>query len=138
MKKIIVNGSFDILHVGHLRLLEYARCHRDSYVYVLIDSDRRIAQLKGKHRPVNNEFERSSFLFALKAVDRVDIFDSDAELDTLIKNFEPDLMIKGSDYRGRHIIGAEHCKEVIFYDRLDLYSTTKKVQDIYNAVLATK
>jgi len=132
MTKVIVNGSFDILHLGHIRLLEYARSFPQSYVLVLTDTDRRIQELKGPTRPVHNEYERCSFLFALKYVDRVEIFDSDRELETLIKNYAPDIMVKGSDYRGKTIIGAEHCKEIRFYDRLERYSTTNKIQDIIN------
>lgn len=130
MTKVIVNGTFDIIHLGHLRLLEYARSIPQSYVYVLIDSDRRVRELKGQDRPVHNEYERASFLFALKAVDRVDVFDTDQELVDYIKNFEPDVMVKGSDYRDKPIIGAEYCKEIRFYDRLERYSTTNKIQDI--------
>lgn len=132
MTKVIVNGTFDILHLGHLRLLEYARAHPQSYVYVLIDSDRRVKELKGPDRPVHNEYERASFLFALKAVDRVDVFDSDQELIEYIKNFDPDVMVKGSDYRGKPVIGSEYCKQIKFYDRLEKYSTTNKIQDIIN------
>jgi D-beta-D-heptose 7-phosphate kinase/D-beta-D-heptose 1-phosphate adenosyltransferase len=132
MTKIIVNGSFDIVHVGHIRLLEYARSFPDSYVYVLIDSDRRIKELKGPTRPINNEYERASMLAALKSVDRVDIFDSDQELIDYIKNYQPDIMVKGGDYKGTKIIGAEYCKEIRFYERLGSYSTTNKIQYITN------
>lgn len=130
MTKVTVNGTFDIIHLGHLKLLEYARSMPQSYVYVLIDSDRRVRELKGADRPVHNEYERASFLFALKAVDRVDIFDTDQELEDYIKNFQPDVMVKGSDYRNKPIIGAEYCKEIRFYDRLERYSTTNKIQNI--------
>lgn len=130
MTRVIVNGSFDILHVGHLKLLEYARSWPNSYVYVLIDSDRRIKELKGSNRPVHNEYQRATFLAALKFVDRVDIFDSDQELVELIKNYDPDIMVKGSDYKDKPIIGAEYCKEIRFHDRLEQYSTTKTIQDI--------
>lgn len=130
--KIVVNGTFDILHVGHIRLLEYAKSYPNAYVYVLIDSDQRIKQLKGSDRPINNEYERASLLAALRSVDRVDIFDSDQELINYIKNYQPDLMVKGSDYIGKPIIGAEYCKNIIFYERLGSYSTTKKIQDTTN------
>ena len=130
MTKVVVNVTFDILHLGHLKLLEYARGFPDSYVLVLTDSDRRIKELKGNERPINNEYERSSMLFALKYVDRVEIFDTDQELIDLIKRFEPDIMIKGSDYQDKPIIGAEYCKQIKFYDRLGNYSTTKTIQDI--------
>jgi D-beta-D-heptose 7-phosphate kinase/D-beta-D-heptose 1-phosphate adenosyltransferase len=132
MTKVVVNGSFDILHLGHLKLLSLARSYPNSYVLVLTDSDRRIKELKGPSRPINNEYERCSFLFALKSVDRVETFDSDEELNFLIKEFQPDIMVKGSDYKDKPIIGAEHCKKIVFYDRFQQYSTTKKIQDIIN------
>lgn len=132
MLKIVVNGTFDILHIGHIRLLEYAKSFPESFVYVLIDSDNRVKKLKGPNRPINNEYERSSLLAALRSVNRVDIFDSDLELENYVKNYEPDIMIKGSDYKGKTIIGSEYCKKIIFYDRLEKYSTTKKIQHITN------
>ena len=132
MMKIIVNGSFDIVHLGHLRLLQYAKSFPSAYVYVLIDTDRRIKELKGTDRPINTEYERVSLLAELKSVDRIDTFDTNEELVNLIRNYDPDIMIKGSDYRNKPIIGAEFCKEIRFYDRLERYSTTNKIQDITN------
>lgn len=128
--RIVINGTFDIIHLGHLRLLSYAKTFANSFVYVLIDSDIRVKQLKGPKRPYNNEYERSNLLFSLKSVDRVDIFNNEQELENFIKEYEPHLMIKGSDYKGKHIIGAEFCKEIEFYDRLEKYSSTQKIQDI--------
>ena len=130
MKRIVINGTFDILHLGHIRLLNYARSIVNSYVYVLIDSDRRVRELKGEYRPVNSEYERASMLHALRSVDRVDIFDTDDELREYIRRFQPDLMIKGSDYRGQTIIGSEYCGDIEFFDRLERYSTTNKVSAI--------
>lgn len=132
MKRIVVNGTFDIFHLGHLRLLEYAKSYPDSYVLVLIDSDRRVSQLKGPTRPIHTQHERASLLAALRCVDRVEIFDSDDELRQYIREFDPDIMIKGSDYRNKPIIGSEYCREIIFYDRLGDYSTTNKLQSIIN------
>jgi D-beta-D-heptose 7-phosphate kinase/D-beta-D-heptose 1-phosphate adenosyltransferase len=130
MTRVVVNGTFDIIHLGHLRLLQCAKSFPNSYVLVLTDSDRRVRKLKGPDRPINTEYERCSMLFALKYVDRVETFDSDQELVDLIKEFKPDIMVKGSDYQGKAIIGAEYCKEIKFYDRFKHYSTTAKIQDI--------
>lgn len=130
--KIVVNGTFDIVHVGHIGLLEYAKSHKDAYVYVLVDSDRRVQELKGKSRPINSEYERTTLLNSLKSVDRVDIFDNDLELEELIKNYNPDLMIKGSDYRDKPIIGSQYCKQIKFYERITKYSSTGKIKDIAN------
>lgn len=130
MTRVVVNGTFDIIHLGHLRLLQCARSFPNSYVLVLTDSDRRVRELKGPDRPVNTEYERCSMLFALKYVDRVETFDTDQELVDLIKDFEPDVMVKGSDYLGKPILGSEYCKEIKFYDRFKDYSTTNTIQDI--------
>lgn len=134
MKKIIVNGSFDILHIGHIRLLEYAKYHIDlnAFVYVLIDSDSRIQQLKGPTRPVHNEYERFVILSSLKFVDKVDVFNTDDELRNYIKQYDPDVMVKGSDYQDKPIIGSEYCKKINFYDRIEKYSTTNTIQRIAN------
>jgi len=96
-------------------------------VYVLIDSDNLIKQLKGQDRPINNEQERQLLLSSLRTVDRVEVFRSHSELAELIKNYQPDLMIKGSDYKNKSIVGAEYCKEIEFFDRLTEYSTTDKI-----------
>ena len=130
MNRVIVNGSFDVLHVGHIKLLEYAATFGP--VLVLIDSDRRIKELKGPTRPINGLYERITLLRALKSVDEVEVFDSDLELETLIREYSPDIMVKGSDYIGQSIIGACYCNEIKFYDRIEQYSTTKTIQDIIN------
>jgi D-beta-D-heptose 7-phosphate kinase/D-beta-D-heptose 1-phosphate adenosyltransferase len=130
MTKVIVNGTFDILHLGHINLLQNAKSYPNAYVLVLIDSDKRVKQLKGANRPVHSEYERASMLFALKAVDRVEIFDTDKELIEFIKNFNPDVMVKGSDYQGQPIIGADLCGRVEFFERINEYSTTKTIQRI--------
>lgn len=132
MKKVVVNGCFDMLHLGHIKLLEFASTIPFCFLYVLIDSDRRIKELKGEGRPIYNQNERQYLLESLRFVDRVEIFDTDQELISKIKEYQPDVMVKGNDYVGKHIIGKEYCKEIIFYDRIGNYSTTNKIKDIIN------
>lgn len=127
--KIFVNGTFDIVHVGHIELLNYARSLGD-YVLVAIDSDSRVSELKGATRPVNNEYERKLLLANLRAVDEVAVFNSDQELEHIIKQYEPDVMVKGSDYQGQPIVGAKYCKDIVFFERINEYSSTKKIQRI--------
>ena len=128
-KRIIVNGSFDIIHKGHIGLLNYAKSLGD-HLLVAIDSDNRIKQLKGSDRPINSLDERLNLLSNLKAVDEIVYFDSEQELVDIIKNYDPDVMVKGSDYKDKRIVGAEHCNAIEFYEINDGYSTTKKIQDI--------
>jgi rfaE bifunctional protein nucleotidyltransferase chain/domain len=129
MKKVFVNGTFDIIHRGHLELLTFARDQGD-WLTVAIDSDRRVKQLKGHSRPINSMAERADLLRHLRAVDQVVVFDTDEELITLIS--QCNVMVKGSDYQDKHIVGADVCKEIIFFERLNGYSTTEKIQHIVN------
>jgi len=126
VKKVFVNGTFDILHRGHLELLAYARSLGD-HLTVAIDSDRRVQEKKGPTRPINSYEERAIMLQALRCVDDVKEFDTDEDLINLIK--QCDIMVKGSDYQGQPIIGEEFIK-VVFFERIHPYSTTKKIQDI--------
>lgn len=127
MKKVFVNGTFDLLHEGHIALINYAKSLGNE-LNVAIDSDDRVKRLKGQDRPINNQTERSTVLINLKAVDNVYIFDTDDELEYLVSLH--DVMVKGSDYKDKPIIGQEFCKELIFFDRIDGFSTTQKIQDI--------
>ena len=128
-KRIFVNGSFDVLHLGHLRLLNYARSLGD-HLCVAIDTDRRITELKGESRPINNLYERKTFLANLKCVDEVLVFDSDMDLIHIMEAYKPDIIVKGSDHRETSQLSKKYCKEVIFYERFGEYSSTKKIQDI--------
>ena len=128
IKKIIVNGTFDLLHVGHIELLEYAKSLGDQLL-VCIDSDSRVKELKGSSRPINNQDDRIKMLSALRCVDMVCVFDTKEELIEQIKLYQPDVMVKGSDYKGKSIIGEALCKQVIYYDKTK-HSTTKTIQNI--------
>ena len=128
MKKIFVNGSFDLLHTGHLGMLNHARRLGD-HLLVAVDTDRRIKEHKGEDRPVNNERTRVAIMSNLKAVDEVAVFDTDEDLINIIRMYEPDIMVKGSDWRGGEIIGSEYCKEILFYERDNDESTTKTIED---------
>ena len=129
MKRIVVNGTFDILHRGHIELLNYAKSLGD-YLLVCIDSDALVSFKKGPDRPINNQWDRMLMLKNLKAVDDVWIFNSDTELEDQLWEYKPNIMVKGSDYRNKPIVGAEFCDEINFFERLYEYSTTKTIQDI--------
>lgn len=127
MKKIFVNGSFDILHTGHLELLNWAKSNGD-YLLVAIDSDRRISEKKGPDRPFNDQTNRQQLMANLKAVDEVKIFDSDQELIDIIRDYSPDILVVGSDWRLQKVVGGEWAKQIKFFERVNGESTTKTLQ----------
>ena len=128
MKKVVVNGTFDVIHPGHLALLNYAKSLGD-FLIVAIDSDSRVRELKGPQRPINPQHERKQLLENLRAVDQVVVFNSSSELVDIIQQCA--IMVKGSDYRGKSVIGEANC-QVVYFDRINEYSSTKKIQDIIN------
>ena len=129
--QIFVNGTFDILHPGHVQLLNYGKSLGDTLT-VGIDSDRRVQEKKGPTRPVNSVGDRAYMLQNLKAVDYIVIFDSDEELERCIKTVKPDIMVVGSDWKDKSVIGSMYSAELRFFDRIEEYATTKTIQDIIN------
>lgn len=126
--KIFVNGTFDVLHPGHLDLLNYAKSLGD-FLLVAIDSDSRVASKKGLDRPFNPQYHRQKLLENLKAVDEVVVFDSDIELTQTVKILRPDIMVVGSDYKDKTVIGSEYAKQLRFYTRSTPFSSTKVLEN---------
>lgn len=126
MTKVFVNGTFDVIHPGHIKLLETARKLSGSggSVLVAIDSDRRVIEKKGTSRPLFSQDDRLKVLSSIIYVDWVRVFDSDQELEDIIKSYSPWYMVKGSDYINQPIIGQQYCRQVVFVERDD-NSTTK-------------
>jgi D-beta-D-heptose 7-phosphate kinase/D-beta-D-heptose 1-phosphate adenosyltransferase len=110
-------------------MLEYARSLGD-HLLVCIDTDTRVKQLKGNDRPINNQTDRAFMLNALRCVDTVWMFADEAELEYILETYQPDIMVKGSDYEHKHIVGEHLCKEIKFYEIVSEYSTTKLIQRI--------
>jgi rfaE bifunctional protein nucleotidyltransferase chain/domain len=131
VKRVIVNGTFDILHRGHIEMLNFAKS-QGTYLLVAIDSDRQVQELKGQHRPVNKQEDRKFQLENLKAVNAVWIFDSQEELAHICKIYKPHLMVKGTDYYGKQITGREYCEDIKYFDLVKNYSTSKIIENINN------
>ena len=128
MKKVFVNGAFDVLHSGHLDLLDFAGM-LGGHLLVAIDTDARIEYNKGIGRPFNPLSIRKHIMSMLKPVNSVKVFGSDEELVDIIRKYKPDVMVKGSDWKGKTILGEEYCKEIVFYERTNGQSTTKAIED---------
>lgn len=124
MKTVWVNGCFDVLHRGHIELFKFAKSNGEKLI-VGIDSDSRVKQLKGSSRPINNQEDRKYFLECIKFIDEVVIFNTQSELEDAILSYSPDIMIVGSDYINKKVVGSENAKKLIFFDKIKGYSTTK-------------
>jgi D-beta-D-heptose 7-phosphate kinase/D-beta-D-heptose 1-phosphate adenosyltransferase len=121
--KVWVNGTFDVLHIGHITLLEFASSFGD--LRVGLDTDKRVKELKGESRPFNNQDDRKKMLESLKFVKEVVHFDSRQELIDSVKKYQPDIMVIGDDYKDQIVYGSEHAKKLVFFEKLPSYSTTK-------------
>ena len=121
--KIWVNGCFDILHRGHFELFNFAKS-LGNILIVGVDSDEKIANDKGPNRPYNNLEDRVYALESLKAIDKVMVFDNRDHLEWLVSTVSPDIMVVGSDWEGKEIVGGDHAGEIIYFNRIGNYSTT--------------
>ena len=143
MRTIFTNGCFDIIHIGHIKLLKY--CHKlahevpyggQSKVVVGLNSDASVRRLKGDTRPINNEKDRMYILEALRYVDDVIIFDEDTPYE-LIKQVQPAIIVKGGDYDGtvtdkddpKYVVGSD-LADVKIFNIIEGHSTTNVLEKL--------
>lgn len=110
-------------------MLKFAK-KQGNFLLVAIDTDRRVKELKGIDRPINNQDDRMFHLMCLAFVNEVQLFDSKEELIEIMKSYKPDVYVKGSDWKSGTGTAHEYSKEVIYYDRVGDYSTTNIIQRI--------
>ncbi len=127
---VFTNGCFDLIHPGHVRYLRAARKLGDVLV-VALNSDASVRRLKGPSRPLNKQDDRAEVMAALEMVDYVTIFGDETPY-TLIDRLEPDVLVKGGDWKPSQIVGADLVKarggKVRSLKFADGYSTTRLVQ----------
>ena len=127
-KIIFSNGCFDILHIGHVKYLEKAKSFGDILILGL-NSDKSVRRLKGRNRPINSQEDRAYILASIEVVDYVVIFDEDTPI-KLIELIQPDILVKGSDYKGKEITGKHIAKELILVNFINGKSTSKIIERI--------
>ena len=129
---VFTNGCFDLLHLGHVTLLERSKRLGDVLI-VAINSDRSVRVLKGESRPIVHERDRARLLAALSVVDYVTIFDEPTPY-RLIAQLKPDLLVKGADWAFKGVVGRDLLKRsggrVVRVPLVSGYSTTKLVERI--------
>ncbi|TCP28292.1 D-alpha,beta-D-heptose 7-phosphate 1-kinase /D-beta-D-heptose 1-phosphate adenylyltransferase [Tenacibaculum skagerrakense] len=128
-KKIVfTNGCFDILHLGHVKYLEQAKKMGDILV-IGVNSDNSVKKLKGDNRPINSEYDRAYLLNSLKSVDYTIVFNEETPYE-LIKIIEPDVLVKGGDYKVQDIVGNDIAKSTVVIDYIKGKSTTSIINKI--------
>ncbi len=127
-KIVFTNGCFDILHAGHVSVLEFSRNKGDVLV-VGVNSDASVRRLKGPTRPVNTEKDRALVLAALESVSYVCVFEEDTPYN-LIKQVRPDVLVKGGDYKPSEIVGREFAGKVVRFALLKGRSTTGIIKKV--------
>lgn len=127
------NGCFDILHSGHVRYLEKAKGNQDRILILGLNNDRSIRAIKGSQRPIVPEKDRAEILAALECVDYVVLF-NEATPEKLIGQLKPDVLIKGADWKGKGVAGADivraHGGRVEFVTYVANKSTTNIIERI--------
>jgi len=133
-KIVFTNGCFDILHVGHIKLLQQAAEQGDKLV-VGLNSDKSVRRLKGSSRPIMPEDERAALLSSIKSVDLVVLFDEETPIE-LIQRFRPSILVKGEDYTPEKVVGKDLVESwggcVVLIPLIQGISTTRVIEWVKN------
>jgi len=133
MSKIVwLNGTFDVLHPGHIELFKVGKSLGDQLI-VGLDSDLKVNQDKGSGRPINNICYRKTMLESIRYIDLVLTFGSRQELEDLIKLYNPDILLVGADWKHGEVVGREYAKKVSFFERFGGYSSTEVIRKCKDA-----
>jgi len=124
---VFTNGCFDIIHPGHIHILEKAKSYGDVLI-VGLNSNGSVKNLKGKSRPINSESDRIKILCSIKHVDHVIVFDEDTPIEA-IKNNGPDIIVKGGDYTVATTVGNE-LADVKIFPTVQGFSTSNIVDKV--------
>ena len=108
---VFANGCFDLLHCGHIEVLEKARDLGD-FLFVALNSDESVRKLKGPTRPIFNQDQRKRMLLSLSCVDKVVIFTGEDELEKLIKIMTPAILVKGPEWKGKELVGQKYVESI--------------------------
>lgn len=125
-KIVFTNGCFDVLHMGHVTYLQEARKLGDVLILGL-NSDESVKRLKGENRPINPQEARAKVLSAMSCVDYIVFFNEDTPYN-LIKEVQPDILVKGGDYSIENVVGREFATQVALIDFVEGYSSTKIIE----------
>ncbi|MQR99921.1 D-glycero-beta-D-manno-heptose-7-phosphate kinase [Gluconobacter aidae] len=132
---VFTNGCFDLVHPGHVALIQAAASQGDKLI-VALNSDASVRRLKGEKRPLQDERARATVMGALRDVDMVVIFDEDTPLET-IQALRPDVVVKGADYQEHQVVGGDFVKSyggsVVLVDIVSGRSTTSIVRKMQTA-----
>ena len=135
-KIIFTNGCFDIIHSGHISLLEKAKALGDILILGL-NADLSVRKLKGKSRPINKEKDRAIVLSAMEMVDKVIIFKEDTPHE-ILKLIKPDILVKGADYTRSKIVGTEFAKKTVRIKLVKGQSTSGTIKRMETSVVSRK
>ena len=126
--RVWVNGCFDVLHVGHIKLLEHAS--KIGSIRLGLDSDAKVRADKGDNRPFNSFEVRREMLRALKfGIDNVMTYDTNKELEEHIRRYNPHVLVVGEEHRGK-VVGADYTWEIEYFSRYEDHSTTKILEEV--------
>lgn len=130
MKTVITNGVFDVIHPGHFSLLMFCRnlAGPDGELIILVDDDVKVREDKGVDRPIFKSYERLKQLMSIEIdgypiISETEVFYNNEHLNSLIYKYKADILVKGSDWEGKRVIGAEHVKEVKFFKHSGISSS---------------
>lgn len=123
MVVVWTNGCFDVLHRGHFELFRFAK-KKGNKLIVGLDSDEKIKKDKGESRPFFILEDRIFALNSIKYIDKIVSYNSNVELENKIKECKPNIIVVGSDYYNKKVIGSEYVDKVVFFEKINNYSTS--------------